>query len=208
MTIAVVPVKTLADAKGRLAGALDAAGRAALVAELLRRVLEACAAAETITDVLVIAGDRRAAALAQDAEDVAVLVEPSAGLEPALRWADRTARHHPASLVVPADLPLVTAADLDAVARAHGGPVVVVAPTGDGGTGALLRRPADVVPPAFGPDSARAHLRLAARQAVRGVLLPRPGLALDIDTPEDLRAWAEVEPDAARFMPRFTRKAG
>ena len=208
MTIAVVPVKTLADAKGRLAARWTRRAGPRSWPSCCGGCWRRARRPRRVTDVLVIAGDRRAAALAQDAEDVAVLVEPSAGLEPALRWADRTARHHPASLVVPADLPLVTAADLDAVVTGQARPVVVVAPTGDGGTGALLRRPADVVPPAFGPDSARAHLRLAARQAVRGVLLPRPGLALDIDTPEDLRAWAEIEPDAARFMPRFTRKAG
>ncbi|MDP8969360.1 MAG: hypothetical protein M3N52_02430, partial [Actinomycetota bacterium] len=57
-----------------------------------------------------------------------------------------------------------------------------------GGTGALLRRPAQVMGTAFGEQSAAAHLRLAREARVRHVRLRLPGLALDVDTPVQLRA--------------------
>lgn len=199
MVVAVVPVKALADAKGRLAAALDARARAGLVGALLARVLAACAAAEAVGAVVVVAGDRRAAALAAGA-GVRVVVERRPGLDAALRRGDLEARHASACLVVPADLPLVTGEDLDAVCGAGPDPVVVVAPSHDGGTGALLRRPPAVVPAAFGPGSARAHLRLAAARMVAARTIVRPGLALDIDTPEDLATWAAHEPAAAVWL--------
>lgn len=200
MIVAVVPVKALADAKGRLAASLDPRARAGLVGELLRRVLAACAAAEAVGEVVVVAGDRRAAALAEG-RGVRVVVEERAGLGAALRRGDLAARHATASLVVPADLPLVTGEDLDAVCAPGLAQVVVVAPSHDGGTGALLRRPPAVVPAAFGVGSARAHLRLAVARGVNARTVVRPGLALDIDTPEDLAAWAAEEPDAAAWLP-------
>jgi 2-phospho-L-lactate guanylyltransferase len=72
---------------------------------------------------------------------------------------------------------------------------VLVAPTHDGGTGALLRRPADVIAPAFGVASAAAHLRAARQAGVRAGLIWRPGLARDIDHPADLDRYAGTVAD-------------
>lgn len=186
--VAVVPLKALSRAKGRLAGHLPARDRRELVAWMFARVIAACRGASGVDAVLVVAGDDAAADLGRKLA-VPVLVERKPGLAAAMAAADTMTAGATASLVVAADLPLAGADDLDAVCRAgRRGPCVVVAPTRDGGTAALLRRPAGVIVPAYGPSSATAHLAAAAAAGARGVRLSVPALAFDVDTAEHLRA--------------------
>jgi len=105
----------------------------------------------------------------------------------------------PAALVLTADLPLARPEDLDAiVAAAPPGPGAVLAPSRDGtGTNALLLVPPGAVPPRLGPGSLARHLAEAARAGLAAVLLERPGLALDVDTPADLAALRAAEPGGA-----------
>jgi 2-phospho-L-lactate guanylyltransferase (CobY/MobA/RfbA family) len=67
---------------------------------------------------------------------------------------------------------------------------VALAPSSDGGTSALLRGPRDIIPAAFGPDSARAHRDLAVSAGVPFEELALPSLAIDIDEREDLEKFA------------------
>lgn len=185
--VAVVPLKALGQAKSRLAGHLDDRRRRELTGWMFARVVAACRAATCVDAVLVVAGDDAAAGLAREL-DVEVLVERTPGLGVAMATADRATAGTAATLVVAADLPLASAADLDAVCRAgEMGPCVVVAPSCDGGTSALLRRPPGVIPPAYGPGSAVAHLRAAAMAGTRAVRVDVAALALDVDTAEQLQ---------------------
>ncbi|CAN5707372.1 MAG: 2-phospho-L-lactate guanylyltransferase [Actinomycetota bacterium] len=187
--IAIVPLKALNAAKGRLATVVDPEGRRRVVGRMLRAVLSACRACGSVTDVLVVAGDEAAARLAI-AAGARALVEPEPGLDAAMAAADAATVQARATLVVAADLPLATGADLDRVFAAAPGrdAVVVVAPTRDGGTGALLRRPPGVIVTTYGPGSAAAHLRGAAAEGVRGIRVEVAGLAHDVDTPAHLTA--------------------
>lgn len=184
---AIIPLKALPEAKGRFAGALGARDRRALTEWMARRVIGACRRCEHITDVVVVAGDDAGAALAYAAGAQAMVVaEP--GLGHALGEADRVVDAD-VSVVVAADLAAVRSEDLTAVITAAGdqGPVVVVAPTHDGGTGALLRRPPTIIATSYGPGSAARHAQLAADAGARVVLVHAARLALDVDTPEQLR---------------------
>lgn len=189
-TVAVVPLKALASAKSRLSEVLSEQERQELVASLFDGVLRACLDATRVDQVLVVAGDAPGLLLA-DAERSLALLEPAPGLAGALALADAQLERMGAesSLVVVADLPFVRAGDLDRLcAAAPDGPCVVVAPAGDGGTGALFRRPATVIPTAFGPGSAAAHLAAARAAGVPALTISAPGLAWDLDTPEQLTA--------------------
>ena len=185
---AIVPLKSLSSAKGRLSRALDAAARAELVAWMATHVIQVCQACTDIEDVLVVAGDEAAADVGR-AAGAAVLVVREPGLLPALTAADVASAGWSATVVVAADLPDVTVEDLRAVvaaADAIAGPAVVVAPTHDGGTGALLRRPGAIIAPAYGAGSAARHLSAARAGGVAAIAVAREGLARDIDTPEQL----------------------
>ncbi|HEY8339242.1 MAG TPA: 2-phospho-L-lactate guanylyltransferase [Egibacteraceae bacterium] len=199
-TIAVVPLKALAAAKGRLAQELDPERRRELVRWMFSRTIAACCDAAAIARVLAVVGDDEGAALAAE-HGAEVLRDSGGGLQEALALADAATRDAAATMVVAADVPLVTGADLDRVWAAGGDAAdaaVVVAPTSDGGTGALLRRPPGVIPTAFGPGSAAAHLALAARAGVRAVSVDVPALALDVDTPHSLRLVASALADYHR----------
>jgi 2-phospho-L-lactate guanylyltransferase (CobY/MobA/RfbA family) len=63
---------------------------------------------------------------------------------------------------------------------------VVVAPSGDGGTNALLRRPPGVVAPSFGPGSAELHRRRAKEAGLECRSVEMSSLVLDIDQYRDL----------------------
>ena len=101
--LAIVPVKSLAAAKSRLAPALAPDVRAALVIRMLDAVVAACRNASAIADVLVVTPEP---ALARWAE---VLVDEGTGPGPALALALRDPRAREGALVVMADCPLATA---------------------------------------------------------------------------------------------------
>jgi 2-phospho-L-lactate guanylyltransferase len=200
--LAVVPVKPLAAALGRLAGVLGPEERRALQAAMLADLLAACRAAPALAGTLVVTADPAAGALAR-AGGARVVAEPEgpAGMNAAVRrgLAAVAELGAPAALVLTADLPLARPEDLDAVvAAAPPGPGAVLAPSRDGtGTNALLLAPPGALPPRLGPGSLARHLAEAARAGLAAVLLERPGLALDVDTPADLAALRAAEPGGA-----------
>jgi 2-phospho-L-lactate guanylyltransferase len=92
-------------------------------------------------------------------------------------------------LVLPADLALLSAADIDALVAAlpEFGPGLVLAPDRHGsGTNALLARPAGVVGHHFGHGSFEAHSAAARDLSIACVVVETPGLALDVDSQDDL----------------------
>lgn len=69
-------------------------------------------------------------------------------------------------------------------------PRVVLAPDrAERGTNALLLCPPDVIPPRFGRDSLARHLQAAGSLGVPAEVRRLSGLALDLDTPSDIRAF-------------------
>jgi 2-phospho-L-lactate/phosphoenolpyruvate guanylyltransferase len=160
--------------------------------------------------VLVVVGDTAGEQLAAE-HGARSLREPRPGLQAALAAADTATAGAHATLVVAADLPLARGEDLDRVCAAgarQDGPAVVVAPTEDGGTGALYRRPPGVVATAFGPGSAAAHLALGQAAGAHTLRLRIPRLALDVDTAEGLDAAAGLDARTRAFAAGLGRGSG
>jgi 2-phospho-L-lactate guanylyltransferase len=106
-----------------------------------------------------------------------------------------------AALVVPADVPGLTARDVEALLDALDDAEVVLAPGVDGGTSALGLRPPTAIPVAFGPQSGWLHRRLAEVSGRRLRELTLASLAVDVDTLEDLEPAARVAgPATARVI--------
>ena len=99
-------------------------------------------------------------------------------------------------LLVMADLPYLAADDVAALIEAGRQSAVVIAEAKDGGTNALLLRPPTVLAFAFatGQPSASRHAHQARAAGIEPVIVRRPGLARDIDTPADLAALASDHP--------------
>jgi 2-phospho-L-lactate guanylyltransferase len=91
-------------------------------------------------------------------------------------------------LTLPGDIPLVTAGEIEQIIAVHRpAPSFTIVPSHDeGGSNAILVSPPDAVPLRFGVDSFFPHLRAAEAQGIRPTVLRLPGIALDIDHPEDL----------------------
>ena len=185
---AVVPVKDLWGTKSRLKPILDPGARAGLTIYMMGRVVSALMEAG-VANVCVVSPDRIVLDQARE-RGAAPLLQESRGLNPALEEGRRWAMDQGASvlLVLPADLPLLGAEDVRAVLRCAGEePSVTIAPDGaHAGTNALLIRPPDALPFAFGPDSYEHHLQAARERGLGVRVCERPHLSFDLDTAEDL----------------------
>lgn len=190
---AVLPVKDLDGAKQRLAGALGAAERRALFAAMLEDVLAALAASQELAGILMVTRDRQAQGLAARYGARALLEPENCGHTAASILGAATLAGEGAAgmLQVPADIPLVTPADIGAVLHAHGSaPAITLAPSRDRlGSNAVACSPPDLLPLRFGDDSFYPHLERARGLGIEPGIVERPGLALDVDTPDDLTAF-------------------
>jgi 2-phospho-L-lactate guanylyltransferase len=183
--LAIVPVNAPEGAKQRLAEVLSPEQRAGLVAAMLGDVVDACRRAHAVERIVVVTPDPSLAP-----PDVEILADPGRGHAEAIALALAEAPADGA-LVVMADCPLATPEALDRLTA--GARPVALAPAQDGGTNALAMRPANAVSPAFGlRDGAALIVDRARRAGVEATVLDDPGLALDVDTPEDLQRVLEL----------------
>jgi 2-phospho-L-lactate guanylyltransferase len=197
MRVALIPVKNFARSKQRLAPLLSPDERTALAVAMFRDVLAAATAARGVDRVYVVTAD--AEALRQGtAAGATGLVEGEQRSESAsVDWgaARCAAMGVRAVLILPADLPLLTPADLEAVLAAAGeGPGVVLVPSADElGSNAILRTPPDAIPSRFGHGSFERHQREAAQRGLPCRVLRLPRVALDVDEVEHLEALLAAE---------------
>lgn len=204
MTIwAIIPVKALARAKSRLAALVPPAERAALSRRLLTQTLSVLAQAAAVQSVLVVSRDRAVLGLAQRRGAQPVPETADRGLNAALEQGVHLARASGASaiLILPADLPRLGPEDVAALLPPGDEPAVVVAPDRhERGTNALFVRPPGLIACAFGDGSFQGHLARARAAGVEPRICHRPGVALDLDTPEDL-ALSQIEPATLKLAP-------
>jgi 2-phospho-L-lactate guanylyltransferase len=186
MPVPIVPLKALAEAKGRLAPEVGPLQRRLLAIAMFEDVIAALQAVPALTAPVVVSPDREVWRRA-DAMGCRVVEEPpgAGDLNAALTAAAASGAGDGSLLVVAADLPLASAAGLERVLAAAGAPVAVVPSADGGGTNVLAWRDRASFAPSFGPDSAARHL--AVPGAVR---VEDPGLSLDVDTVDDLRVVA------------------
>ncbi len=186
----VIPVKGVSKAKSRLAQAITPIQRQELTLSMLGDVLDATTSAGAATDVLVISEDNAALDIAGQFGAKKVKEKISEGIDAALKQATDWCVTNGANavLIFPADIPLLTSADVNhIISTAKEDPVVVISPSKrEDGTNALLCRPPNVIPLRYGPNSFRLHLREAAARDIQSKICRIPRIALDIDTVEDL----------------------
>ncbi|MCB1747721.1 MAG: 2-phospho-L-lactate guanylyltransferase [Gammaproteobacteria bacterium] len=186
----VVPVKRFSNAKTRLASLLSEAERESLAQAMLHDVLGAVHAARLVAGILVVSREVRARYAVERLGGL-FLEETGDGLNAALQQAGQwlTTHGQRGLLMVPGDVPLVTATEVDDLIAAHGAaPAVTLAPDRElDGTNALAVSPADALPFSFGRGSFAAHRDAARAAGVTPRVLHLNGIAHDIDNPMDLR---------------------
>jgi 2-phospho-L-lactate guanylyltransferase len=151
-------------------------------------------AAGSLAGTLVVTADREVERIAERA-GAQVLLEPEErGTNAAIQSGIRAlAGCAIGVIVVPSDLPHVTAGWLDVAARLCSPPALVLVPASrDGGTNLLACAPPGLIETRFGPGSFQRHLREAASAGVEARLPSLGRLDLDLDGPDDIRAFLDL----------------
>lgn len=184
-----VPIKSLRNAKQRLAPLLSPDEREELARAMLQDVATALAQAGDRAPVAFVTREPFALALARQHGFSVIEDNDEHGETAAIATATRVAIDRGAAwtLVVPGDAPLIRAAEIERVLTIAPECGAVLAPDWRWrGSNAVLRRPADLFPLRFGDDSFLPHLSSAAQKGVPVVVLELTGVALDVDRPADI----------------------
>ena len=144
-----------------------------------------------IDHILVVSADPQVWELCKDYPVKLLREQDVPGLNQSLKRASDFAGEQGAAavLVVPLDLPLVNSNLLErCLLLFTQSPALLIAPDRQKiGTNFLLLSPPGLVPFCFGENSFRTHLKEAEKTPAAVQILEIPELALDIDTPADLK---------------------
>jgi 2-phospho-L-lactate guanylyltransferase len=208
--VILIPVKNSSAAKQRLAAVLDQPARTELAQAMLHDVMAALAVWPRRPACALVTGDPFALELARQYNFEVIPDATNPGETGAIEMATRlcVVRGIHSTLVLPADIPLIQISELDQILAYAPQEGSVLAPAADGrGTNAAFRRPANLFPLRFGNDSFKPHLTAAQATGKPCVVLQLPGIALDVDTPEDLQQLLTRagETRAQRLIRQWTR---
>lgn len=197
---AVIPVKETAGAKERLAAAVPQRLRGGLALAMLEDVLTAAAGAMRgalgLAGIAVVTLDAQARALAERFGARILTEDARGGHTAAVASAARmlAAEGRGGMLQMPGDIPLVSSDEISLLlALRRPSPSFTIVPSHDDfGSNAVLVCPPTAVPLTFGDDSFYPHLRTAQAHGIRPLIVRQRGIGLDIDRPEDIRAFAQL----------------
>jgi 2-phospho-L-lactate/phosphoenolpyruvate guanylyltransferase len=181
---ALIAIKERARCKTRLADVLSPPERIDLVRSMLTAVLAAAGNAQTVHQVIVISPERDTVPA-----EIPVLADTGESLNTALMQAHTMVREFGCHeiVVLPADLPLITSAEIDELVRAgHAGGFAMATDAAGIGTNALCLMSTQPFRFQFGPDSRRLHLQEAQRLGSSPQVVHLAGLEFDVDSSADL----------------------
>jgi 2-phospho-L-lactate guanylyltransferase len=193
---AIIPVKPFAECKSRLSPLLSKAQRAGLGRDLFKRSLAIVGEVVGPQNVAVVSRDHAALEIAGEVGSHPIAEQGTLNMNQALAQAAQqlVARGASNLLVVPIDLPLLTARSLQAfiVDVLRDEPTMALAPDRrNDGTNILYLEPPIIDAFRFGPSSFTAHQAVAASRGVPVIVHRSADLALDLDTPVDFEAWQQ-----------------
>ncbi len=193
--VAMIPVKSFARAKTRLAGTLTAPVRAQLARSMASEVIAAALQARCIDSVFALASDARTAAWATQQGATPIADGPRTSFSQLIaRTIDALAdRGAGIVLYLASDLPDLDDTDIEQLLDAHRGGITVAAAARDDGTNAFVCDTPRAISFAFGPGSAARHFSRARRAGVRATRVNLPAFSRDIDMAADLvalRGWS------------------
>ena len=193
---AILPVKEMVGAKQRLAPLLSPEERIALMQVMLRDVLAALSVTQGLAGIAVVTLDPWAEALARQYGAQIITEGAREGHTGAVTAAAAVlqAGGIAAILTMPGVIPAVKTPEVEAlIAAGSAAPAFIIAPAHDEqGSNAILMSPPDAVKLRFGEDSYFPHLAAARAAGIAPQILRLPGIAMDIDHPEDIARFATI----------------
>ena len=194
MRYLLIPVKDLTRAKQRMAPLMTQEERTLLAEELMRNTLAAAARVRHAARIAVVTLYPPAIDLAGRLGMQVIRELRQISESDSVDYGSREAMKAGATAVLrlPIDLPLISTEEIDFVLEQDREgpavvPTVVMVPSRDGtGTNAILRRPPDLFPSHFGPNSLAKHIEEARNAGADCRILHLPRIGFDLDDPTDL----------------------
>lgn len=186
-TTVLIPVKTLTDAKSRLASHLTDKERETLVLEMLRHVLQTIKSARADLNPIIVNSDKKICDLAASLQ-VKTFPEIVSGHNEALTKAAEQVDPFLPLLTLSADLPLISSHNIEEIIALSQSNDVVLAPSKEGtGTNALLLRKPLLLSYVFGINSLKKFISEAKKEKLSYALYQDPSIAFDVDTIKDIQ---------------------
>jgi 2-phospho-L-lactate guanylyltransferase len=189
---ALIPVRSIAGAKKRLAGCLDDARREELALAMLEDMLAALSAATRLDRVVVVSSDAALLRHARRCGAETLDEGPARGLNGAVAFAAAELERQGVQrlLVIPGDVPLLDPFEIDALFEvdAERYPVICVPSSAATGTNGLVVSPPTCIDFRFEGESLAAYRAECRAKSVEMLILGLEGFMVDVDTPADLAA--------------------
>jgi 2-phospho-L-lactate guanylyltransferase len=185
---AVVPLKNIRRAKQRLASLLTPNERSELMLAMVGDVLDALIQTPDLAGILLVSRAPEAADLAHQygcelyAEAAGADLSESVQAAGGYLMANRNAR---GTLIVPGDLPLISAADVATILDQHQHITLVPDSEGDG-TNCVVSSPPNLIRYRFDGHSFKPHAEAAYGIGITPRIVRNEAFGIDVDTPRDL----------------------
>ena len=190
---ALVPVKHLLYAKSRLASSLSAKERTDLVLSMLEHVITILKSCDDISKIIVVTTDDHVRTVSSSL-GVSAEYDDVIGHNPALTAAAKKEidAEIDGLLTISADLPLLTREDIQQMIDLSKLYDVVLAPSKDNGTNALIVKQPLLLPYLFGENSFDAYEQAAKKADIPYTVHQSETIAFDVDTIEDVKKLATL----------------
>ncbi len=189
----IIPFKGVMESKSRLASGISDELRKHLVVAMLSDVIAAVNSSKKLSHLIVITSEKNIENIMP--KDATLLLEDKPrGINQAIIEATEYSlgMNSEATLVIPADLPLITPQDIDAIIyEGKSKPVVILSPSLTGGTNILFRAPPQIIEPKFGRNSFQAHLKESRKMNIEPKIYSSPRVSLDLDEIEDVKKFIQ-----------------
>ena len=207
MNTVLLPVKDFRESKQRLVPALDAKARAKLAQAMLRDVLSGLARARTPQRVVVFTAADEVMEMARPFGFNIAFEKSVDGHSAAVnQMVEELSATSSRILSIAADLPRLVPSEIDFAFNAASEPITFIPSRDWTGTNGVLFIPPARIAMEYGQGSFRRHLSKASAAGIRSDVMDLPGIAFDIDTPEDLQAFlADPRKDGETW--RYLRQA-
>jgi 2-phospho-L-lactate guanylyltransferase len=192
MKTVLLPVKEFNNAKQRLAPVMDASGRSGLARAMLTDVLAALKRSRTPERIVVFTAADEVIQMVEPCGFEIVLEKSVGGHSAAVNLLlDEFCRTSSSVFAIAGDLPNLASSEIDFALNAASEPVTLL-PSRDwtGTNGVVFISPARIAME-YGEGSFRRHLSKVSAAGLRSDVMDLPGIAFDIDTPEDIEAYLQ-----------------
>jgi 2-phospho-L-lactate guanylyltransferase len=207
----VLPVKNFKDSKQRLSPACDPETRAGLARAMLQDVLDAVSRARKPQRVIVFTAADEVIDMARPFGFDFVVEKSVAGHSAAVNSiVEELSATSSRILSIAADLPRMVPSEVDFALDAASDPITFIPSQNWTGTNGVVFIPPARITMEYGEGSFRRHLSKAAAAGFRSDVMSLPGIAFDIDTPEDLQSFMDdprKDSETWRYLQRNRRTA-